>query len=38
LISPEGRLVRNFTRINPNHHSEEVLAVLDEVSKVGPTS
>jgi thioredoxin-dependent peroxiredoxin len=38
LISPEGHVVRNFTRINPNHHSQEVLAVLDEVSKVGPPS
>ena len=34
LIDPQGKVVRSFTRINPNHHSEEVLTVLDQLSMV----
>jgi peroxiredoxin Q/BCP len=33
LIDPQGKVVRNFTRINPSHHSEEVLSALDEIAK-----
>jgi peroxiredoxin Q/BCP len=30
LINPEGKIARVFTGVDPNHHSEEVLTVLDE--------
>jgi thioredoxin-dependent peroxiredoxin len=33
LIDPEGKIERVYTHVNPNRHSEEVLAALDEVQK-----
>ncbi|HUK26414.1 MAG TPA: peroxiredoxin [Terriglobales bacterium] len=33
LIDPEGKIVRVYTKVDPNKHSEEVLAALDEVQK-----
>jgi len=33
LIDPEGKIARSFTEVNPNRHSEEVLAALDELQK-----
>jgi peroxiredoxin Q/BCP len=33
LISPEGKVVKVWTGVNPSHHSEEVLAVLGELKK-----
>jgi peroxiredoxin Q/BCP len=33
LISPEGKVARVFTDVNPNRHSEEVLSALAELQK-----
>jgi peroxiredoxin Q/BCP len=33
LIDPEGKIVKAFTEVDPNKHSEEVLAALAEVQK-----
>jgi len=33
LIDPQGKIVKVWTKVNPQHHSEEVLAALDEVKK-----
>jgi peroxiredoxin Q/BCP len=33
LIDPHGRIVKEWTRVDPAHHSEEVLAALDEFKK-----
>jgi len=33
IISPEGKIVKVFTEVNPNKHSEEVLAALTELQK-----
>lgn len=33
IINPEGKIVRVFTAVNPNKHSEEVLAALAELQK-----
>jgi len=33
LIDPQGKIVRTYTSVNPNQHSEEVLAELDELQK-----
>jgi thioredoxin-dependent peroxiredoxin len=33
LIDPSGKIVKVWTGVNPAHHSEEVLAALDELSK-----
>ena len=33
LIDPEGKIVRAYTSVNPNQHSEEVLAALTELQK-----
>ncbi|HEY1987093.1 MAG TPA: peroxiredoxin [Terracidiphilus sp.] len=33
LINPEGKIVKVWTKVDPSHHSEEVLAALDELKK-----
>lgn len=33
IINPEGRVAKVFTEVNPNKHSEEVLAALAELQK-----
>ena len=33
IINPVGKLARVFTEVNPNKHSEEVLAALGELQK-----
>jgi thioredoxin-dependent peroxiredoxin len=33
LINPEGKIVKVWTKVDPQHHSEEVLAALDEMKK-----
>jgi peroxiredoxin Q/BCP len=33
IIDPQGKIVRNYTSVNPNQHSAEVLAALDELQK-----
>lgn len=33
IINPEGKVARVFTEVNPNKHSEEVLAALAELQK-----
>jgi thioredoxin-dependent peroxiredoxin len=33
LIDPSGKIVKVWTGVNPEHHSEEVLAELDSVKK-----
>jgi peroxiredoxin Q/BCP len=33
LIDPEGKVAKVFTEVNPNKHSEEVLAALSELQK-----
>src|ERR1700752_2296879 len=33
LISPEGKIVKVWTKVDPSHHSEEVLAELAEQKK-----
>jgi peroxiredoxin Q/BCP len=33
LIDPHGKIVKVWTKVNPSHHSEEVLAALDELKK-----
>jgi thioredoxin-dependent peroxiredoxin len=33
IINPEGKVVKVFTEVNPNKHSEEVLAALGELKK-----
>ncbi len=33
LISPEGKIVKVWTKVDPSHHSEEVLQELSEVKK-----
>jgi thioredoxin-dependent peroxiredoxin len=33
IINPEGKIVKVFTEVNPNKHSEEVLAALTELQK-----
>jgi peroxiredoxin Q/BCP len=33
LISPDGKIVKEWTKVDPSHHSEEVLAALAEVKK-----
>jgi peroxiredoxin Q/BCP len=31
LINPEGKIVKTYTSVDPNRHSEEVLAALDQL-------
>ncbi|HXQ98560.1 MAG TPA: peroxiredoxin [Candidatus Limnocylindrales bacterium] len=33
IINPQGTIERVYTSVNPNKHSEEVLAALDELQK-----
>ena len=33
LIDPEGKIVKVWTKVDPQHHSEEVLAALAELKK-----
>jgi peroxiredoxin Q/BCP len=33
LIDPEGKIVKVWTGVDPSHHSEEVLAALDDFEK-----
>jgi peroxiredoxin Q/BCP len=33
IINPEGKVTKVFTEVNPNKHSEEVLAALAELQK-----
>ncbi len=33
LIDPQGKIERSYTNVDPNKHSEEVLAALDELQK-----
>lgn len=33
LINPEGKIVKVWTKVDPSHHSEEVLAALDQSKK-----
>jgi len=33
LISPQGKIVKVWTKVDPSHHSEEVLAALNELKK-----
>lgn len=37
IINPEGKVAKVFTEVDPNKHSEEVLAALAELQKSGPT-
>ena len=37
LIDPQGKIVKVWTKVNPQHHSEEVLAALDEMKKPAGT-
>ena len=33
LINPEGKIEKVWTKVDPSHHSEEVLAALDQAKK-----
>ena len=33
LINPDGKIVKEWTKVDPQHHSEEVLAALAELKK-----
>lgn len=33
LINPEGKIVKVWTKVDPSHHSEEVLAALTDMKK-----
>jgi peroxiredoxin Q/BCP len=33
LIDPHGKIVKVWTKVDPSHHSEDVLAALDELKK-----
>lgn len=33
LINPEGKIVKEWIGVDPNHHSTEVLAAIDEMKK-----
>jgi thioredoxin-dependent peroxiredoxin len=33
LIDPQGKIVKVWTKVDPSHHSEEVLAALQEAKK-----
>jgi len=35
IIDPSGRIVKEFIKVNPSGHSEEVLAALTELQKSG---
>ena len=38
IINPEGKVAKVFTEVNPNKHSEEVLAALAELQKQSTAS
>jgi len=38
IINPEGKVAKEFTEVNPNKHSEEVLSALAELQKQSPAS
>ncbi len=33
IVDPQGKILRVYTTVNPNNHSAEVLAALDELQK-----
>ena len=33
LINPQGKIVKVWTKVDPSHHSEEVLAALNDLKK-----
>ena len=33
LIDPQGKIVKVWTKVDPNHHSEEVLTVIADLKK-----
>ena len=33
IVDPQGKIQRVYTTVNPNNHSAEVLAALDELQK-----
>jgi peroxiredoxin Q/BCP len=33
LIDPQGKIVKEWTKVNPAHHSEEVLAAIADLNK-----
>ena len=35
VIDPQGKIVRSYMTVDPNRHSQEVLAALDELQKSG---
>ena len=35
VIDPQGKIVRSYMTVDPNGHSQEVLAALDELQKSG---
>ena len=38
IINPEGKVVKVFTAVNPNKHSEEVLVALADLQRQSPAS
>jgi thioredoxin-dependent peroxiredoxin len=38
VIDPQGKIQRAYTSVEPNKHSQEVLAALDELQKSSPAS
>lgn len=38
IIDPQGKIVRAYTGVHPNEHSQEVLAALDELQKSTPAA
>jgi peroxiredoxin Q/BCP len=38
IINPEGKVAKVFNEVDPNKHSEEVLAALAELQKQSPAS
>lgn len=36
LIDPQGKIAKVYTSVDPNNHSEEVLAALTEMQKASP--
>jgi len=38
IIDPEGKIARAYTSVDPNKHSQEVLAALDELQKASTAS
>ena len=38
IIDPQGKIERTYTSVEPNKHSQEVLAALDELQKNMPAA